>query len=58
MSNFFQTLKKFDLLGVEPLFFVNKNVRYKSFSGSIQVLILLIIFLKSINIYTQLVLKI
>ena len=45
MSNFFQTLKKFDLLGVEPLFFVNKNVRYKSFSGSIQVLILLIIFL-------------
>ena len=45
MSNTFKILNYFDLLGVEPLFFVNEKVRFKSLSGGIQTLILLIILL-------------
>ena len=50
MSNSFTLLTNFDLLGVEPLFFINEKVRFKSISGSIQILILFIILLILISI--------
>ena len=50
MSNTFNFLKYFDLIGAEPLFFVNKKVRFKSFSGGIQTLLLFIILVILIGI--------
>ena len=45
MSHTFKSVKQFDLVGVEPLFFVDEKVRFKSFSGGIQTLVLFIILL-------------
>ena len=50
MSKVFTLLTYFDLLGVEPLFFINDKVRFKSFSGGIQTLILFIILVICIGI--------
>ena len=53
MSNLFELLKYFDLVGVEPLFFVKEKVRFKSFSGGIQTFILFFILLILIAIETD-----
>ena len=50
MSNTFKLLTYFDLIGVEPLFFINEKVSFKTFSGGIQTLILLVILLILIGI--------
>ena len=42
MANTFKFLTYFDLTGVEPLFFVNEKMRFKSFSGGIETFILFI----------------
>ena len=53
MSDIFEKLTYFDLAGVEPLFLVNEKVRFKSFSGGIQTILLFIIILILIGIETD-----
>ena len=53
MSNILKLLTYFDLVEVEPLFFVNDKVRFKSLTGGIQTLILFIILLILIGLETK-----
>ena len=50
MSDTFKLLTYFDLTGVDPLLFVNGKMRFKSFSGGIQTIILFFILLILIGI--------
>ena len=45
MSNTFKSLIQFDLVGIEPVFFVNGKMNFKSFSGSIETFLFFIILL-------------
>ena len=50
MSNSFKSLTQFDLVGVEPVFFVNGKMNFKSIAGSFQTFIFFIILLVLIGI--------
>ena len=50
MSKILKSLAYFDLIGVEPSFFVNEKMSFKSFSGTIQTLILFMALLIFIGI--------